>query len=447
VNRVLPIDQQYLDRKYPVSRLLAPQGGVLGGVSRLSGDDSSPDFEMANSNLGNLTPIFPHVRSATGEDASRESIGGSGADVDVEWAWLRSVMEGAERYACMAYSENEFIVASANELGSKALDLDRIPRCSPREYADPKCPFAAPDKSKPIRWVRGWSLTGRCERLVPAVMTHLYFQPAPEENFWQMISTGVAAHTSMEAALVSAINEVIERDAIAITWLAKLQLPRIVLPAAIPPVLAPNLERLRRGFVEHHCFDATTDLGVPCVYAVQTLEGHPHLAQYVNCATEFDAARAYAKTIREAAPARTVFEEGYQHPADVMDFAALEDGAAYLATPDKRGEFDFLLNTPNQRALGDIGLPAPQGDEARLRVLLQRLAAMDTDVVAVDLTTRDLREAGVWVVRVVIPGLMPMTSMQRGRFLGTPRLYDYPKAAGFGALSESEINPAPQPFA
>ena len=447
MNRVLPLDQQYLDRKYPMSRLLAPQGGVLGGVTRVSGDDSSPDFEMANSNLGNLTPIFPHVRSATGEDASRESIGGSGGDVDVELAWLRSVMEGAERYACMAYAENEFVIASGNELGRTALDLDRIPRCSARELADPKCPFVAPDKSKPIRWVRGWSLTGQCERLVPAVMTHLYFQPAPEENFWQMISTGVAAHTTLAAALVSAICEVIERDAIAMTWLARLPLPRIMLPAAIPPVLAPNLERLRRSFVQHQCFDATTDLGVPCVYAVQTLEGHPQLAQYVNCATEFDAAKAYAKTIREAGPARTVFEDGYTHPEDVMDFAALEHGAAYLAKADKRSEFDFLLRTPNQRSLSDIGLPAPEGDVARLRLLLQRLAALDTDVVAVDLTTRDLREAGVWVVRVVIPGLMPMTSMQRGRFLGTPRLYDYPRAAGFGDLSESDINPAPQPFA
>ena len=33
------------------------------------------------------------------------------------------------------------------------------------------------------------------------------------------------------------------------------------------------------------------------------------------------------------------------------------------------------------------------------------------------------------------------------RFLGTPRLYDYPRAAGFGPRSEADINPEPQPFA
>lgn len=448
MNSVLSLDQEYMRAKYPVSRLLLPKGGILGGVMRVSGDDTAPDFEMMNSNLGNLTSIFPHVHSPTGEDASGESLGGSGADVDVEMAWLRAVMEGVERYATLAYAEDEFIVASNNELGAEALDLDTVPRCSAREYEDPKCPFSPPDRGKPIRWVRGWSLMDRCERLVPAVMTHLYFQPSPSENFWQMISTGVAAHVTLAAALNSAICEVIERDAIALTWLAKLPLPLIEVPKIPPPALAPNLERLRRSSLQHQCFDATTDVGVPCVYAVQSLSGHPYLSQYVNCAAEFDPVLAYAKTIREAAPARRVFEEGDRHyPDDIADFVALEEGAAYMGMPAQRHAFSFLLDNPARCSLEQVGLHAPDGDPTRLRFLIERLRAIGTDVIAVDLTTRELRDVGVWVVRVVIPGLMPMTSVQRARFLGHPRLYAYPEAAGFGALTEADINPYPQPFA
>lgn len=447
MNPVLAFDLEYARAKYPVSRLLMPEGGLMSGVARVGGDDCSPDFEMANADLGNLTSIFPHVRSPSGADASGEPIGGSGADVEVETAWLRAVMEGAERYATFAYAEDEFVVASGNELGAEALDLDTVPRCSAREYADAKCPFIPPDKSQPIRWVRGWSLRDRCERYVPAVMTHLYFRPSPQESFWQMISTGVAAHVTLAAALNSAICEVIERDAIALTWLARLPLPRIDVPKIPPPALAPNFERLRRSPLQHHCFDATTDVGIPCVYAVQTLDGHPHLSQYVNCATEFDPALAYAKTIREAAPARTVFEAGYTHPDDVADFATLEDGAAYMGKPAQRAAFGFLLDHPRRRSLHDVGLPAPVGAPARLQFLLERLRTLGTDVIAVDLTTRDLRAVGVWVVRVVIPGLLPMSSIHRARFLGHPRLYEYPKAAGFGTLTEAGINPLPQPFA
>jgi ribosomal protein S12 methylthiotransferase accessory factor len=447
MNPSLTLSEQYLRGKYPVAKLLQPGGGILAGVVRLAGEPTSPDFEIAVTNLDNVTEVFPHVTTSDGQDVSNEPLGGAAADVDPEWAWLRAVMEGVERYACMAFKPEEFILASANDLGAQALDLDLVPRCSKRELEDPKCGYVLPDKNAAIRWTRGYSLIERRERWLPSIMTHLYLRPLPEERFWQMITTGVAAHVSLEAALVSAICEVIERDAIALTWLAKLPLPRIVTPKPWPAVLAPNMERLGRSLIQHLFFDATTDVGIPTVYAVQLLQGHPHLSQYVNCAVEFDAAAACAKTIRESAPARTVFEGGYKFPDKVEDFTALHDGAAYLGRPQHRAAFDFLIDTPNTRTLDQVSIDAPAGDGAKLRYLLDRLRALGMDVFAVDLTTRELRELGIWVVRVVIPGLMPMTSDYRARFLGTPRLYEYPERAGFGRLRECDINPEPQPFA
>jgi len=447
MNPSLSLSEAYLRAKYPGARLLQPGGGLLAGVVRLVGEPTSPDFEIAVTNLDNVTEVFPHVTTAGGGDVSREPLGGAGADVDPEWAWLRAVMEGVERYACMAFGADEFVLASAHDMGALAIDLDRIPRCSTRELADPHCGYVLADKREPIRWTRGYSLLDRQERWVPSVMSHLYLRPLPAERFWQPITTGVAAHVSLEAALVSAICEVIERDAIAITWLARLPLPRIVVRPPWPAVLAPNMERLSHSLIDHHFFDATTDVGIPTVYAVQLLRGHPRLSQYVNCATEFDAASACAKTIRESAPARTVFEGGYEFPQRVEDFTALHDGAAYLGRPHHRGAFDFLIDTPTRRPLEDMAIDAPRDDAGRLRVLLERLRALQMDVIAVDLTTRELRELGIWVVRVVIPDLMPMTSHYRARFLGTPRLYDYPRKAGFGALDERDINPQPQPFA
>lgn len=447
MNSYLPLSESYLRSKYPLARILSPNGGLLSGVLRMGGEATTSDFHVAASNVGNMTAVFPHLVSETGMDMSGKGVGGAGADLDPELAWLRAVMEGAERYACLASNADEFIVASGAELGAEALDLDSIGRCSAREYADPQCPLRPADKRLPIRWVKGYSLIDRKPRLVPAVMTHLGLQQGEGELFWHMISTGIAAHFDLKAALVSAICESIERDAIAISWLARLPLPRIEIGTPVPAALAPNLGRLRQSLLQHRMFDATTDMGVPTVYAVQLLEGHPHVAQYVNCATEFSAAAACAKTIREGAPARPVFEDGYAHPADIADFVDLHDGAAYMGRPAMRGGFDFLLDSPHRRALADIEVDVGADADARLRFLLNRLRAKGMDAVAVDLTTDELREIGVWVVRVVIPGLMPMSPVHRARFLDHPRLYDYPELAGYGRPSEDSINPLPQPFA
>lgn len=447
MNSSLPLAETWLRAKYPVARLLAPGGGLLSGVRRLGGEPTSVDLHAATAHLGNLTEIFPEIVRSDGSDLSREIIGGAGADADPELAWIRAVMEGAERYSCMLHLEDEFVTASANELGADALDLDTVPRCSERERADPRCLFALPDKGAPIRWLRGFSLTERRTRMVPAVMSHLHLRPGPGENFCDMISTGVAAHFDLESALCSAICESIERDAIAITWLARLPLPKIEIPVPPPAALGPNLARLNQSLLRHHFFDATTDMGIPTVYALELLDGHPHLAQYVNCATDFSAAAACAKTIREAAPARPVFEDGYGYPADVRDFSALHDGAAYLGRREMRHEFDFLTGSGFTRRLEDVEIGVPQGRGARLRYLLQRLRAMNMEAVAVDLTSDELRELGVWVVRVVIPGLMPMSTHYRGRFLGHPRLYEYARKAGRPDFCEDHVNPAPQPFA
>lgn len=410
MNKILDLDELYLRKKYSVMDIVRPRGGIVSGVARVIGDDASPDFEMANATIGNLTDIFPHVSMSDGSDVSKESIGGSGADVTSEMAWLRAVMEGVERYASMAYTEEEFLVASGNELGDEALDLNTIPRCSKSEYLNPKCPYAPADKSKPIRWIKGYSLTEKKYKYVPALMTHLYLKPGPDERFWQMISTGTAAHFNLDSALVSGINEVIERDAIALTWLAKLPLSKIDVPSPPPPEVAANLSRLAKSRVKHTGFDATTDFGIPTVYSVQTLEGHPHLSQYVNCSTEFSALDAYAKTIREAAPARPVFNDGIDVPDDLSDFVSLHHGAAYLGRPEFRDEFGFLLSSSGTIGIGDMGGYFPEDDNARLSVLIDKLKSMNMEAIAVDLTTEDLREVGVWVVKVVIPGLMPMTS-------------------------------------
>jgi len=433
--------------RYPFSSLVSPIVGLMEGVQSIRQRITEPRFNIRTTSIGNLTMAFPHISRSTGEDVRYETIGGGGADLDVEMAWIRAVVEGAERYACMVYDDADFIVASADELGDSAMDFSRIPRCSEKEYADPKCFLQKPDSKKPIRWVRGYSLTDRAERMVPAVMTHLYIKPVPGELFWNQISTGTAAHTSLPSALVSAICENIERDAIALTWLAELPLPRIELERPFPSGLSRNLRQLDKSAVRQYAFDATTDIGIPTVYTLQVVDEHPRLSQFVSCATAFDAATALEKTIRESVTSRTAFLTDRKVHDNFHDFVELHEGAFYMGKPDRREAFDFILNSKDRKSLEEISIGPTEDEVHRLQFLCQRLQSLGMDAIAVDLTPDELREAGLWAVRVVTPELMPMSPIYRSRFLGHPRLYEYPVKAGYGPRTEADINPFPQPFA
>ncbi len=428
-------------------RLVQPRVGVMEDVGVLAQDPTAPRFEVGVTSLGNLTMTFPHVSTQLGTSVAGEPLGGAGADLDAETAWIKAVAEGAERYCTMAHDEDDFVVASGRDLGEQALDLRTVPRCSDREYADPACPLRPADASQPIRWALGYSLVDGCERYVPAVMSHLYVKPRPAERFWLPISTGVAAHTNPIRALVVAICESIERDAITLTWLLRLPLARIDLTPPLDGDLEAHLSVQRHSLVQHHLFDATTDIGIPTVYAVQVRSGHPRLSQYVNCATDFDVAAACAKTMREAAPAQVVLQTPHPLPDRVTDFTHLQDGAVYMGRPERRRAFDFLLRGRTRRRLDEIQIADPRDDLARLELLVNRLRALGTDAVAVDLTTDEVRQGGLWVIRVVVPGFLPMSPVHRARFLGHPRLYRYGVQAGRGRLTEDRINPDPQPFA
>ena len=118
-----------------------------------------------------------------------------------------------------------------------------------------------------------------------------------------------------------------------------------------------------------------------------------------------------------------------------------------MGRTDHRGAFDFLLNSKDRKPLEEISIGPFENEVTRLHFLCHRLNSLGMDAIAVDLTTDELRDVGLWVVRVVTPELMPMSPIYRARYLGHPRLYEYPEQAGYGSRTEADINPFPQPFA
>jgi ribosomal protein S12 methylthiotransferase accessory factor len=423
--------------------------GLVENVHTLQQELGAPAFAITATGLDDLSALFPSIK----RDPLDDMTGGGSADVDREIAAVRAVVEAAERYASMVHTEGDFIVATARELGEQALDLDTIPRCSARELANPKCPLRLPAKDVPIHWAQGYSLIRRKKCFAPAAMTHLYAPRGAHENFWLPISTGVAAHTALAPALCAAICESIERDAFALAWLLKLPLPRVSLGDPIPTELQSVVARLRASRVQHEIFDATTDMSVPTALSVQLAEGHPQCSLMVSCATTFDPTICLAKSIREAAACRVALtRERTPVPADVEDFFGLTHGANYYGQGKGRADFDFLLERAGGENLSAAQFcakhgPAPTSDVERLERLLALLEAKGFDAIALDLTTDEVREAGLWVVRVVIPQLMPISFVHRARYLGTPRLHDYARQVGLGELREQDIQAGPIPFA
>jgi len=188
---------------------MQPIGGLFSMPVRLMPAAWEAQFEVQIVELGDTTTPADTSRKRSGRGLT-----GSGTGLAYADAIVPAVAEGLERYCTCVFSNDQFVVATARQLGDEALDLDTIPRCSDAELGDPKCPLIAPDKDAPMRWVRGISIPDGRLTYIPAVMVYLNAGVAhPGERIALPITTGCAAYTSYEGALLRGICEVLERDA------------------------------------------------------------------------------------------------------------------------------------------------------------------------------------------------------------------------------------------
>ncbi|PMC03816.1 cytoplasmic protein [Microbacterium sp. UMB0228] len=427
-----------------VEKLISSEGGLVSHVAEIS--DDGAETRIFVTNMGRLEYMHSNIRK-TGPNDTGAELGGTGGSDNPRHARAVAVVESIERYSsCVPPGDLPF--ASFHELGAQAMDVQTLPRCSDAELAVPGTVARRFDPDEKIRWTTARSLTDGREVLVPATLVWLHLPPtSASERAWMQVSTGCAAHSTVSAALVAAISEVIERDAIALTWLQKLPLP--------PLVLDGNDERLdrvrdeiRKTGREYRFFDATTDLGVPTVYCVDTDPNDTEMMNLVVASTELDPVVAVSKIVRESRSSRVALRNAPPPPSEDGDITSVFHGAQRMGHADLDHVFDFLKVPPRSaRRLSDLHVPAGSTSNEHLSWLLKRLDSAGYSVFAVNITTREAEEAGIHVVRVIIPELMPVSFVHQARYLAHPRLYSAPTAMGYSTRDETALNHYPQPFA
>jgi ribosomal protein S12 methylthiotransferase accessory factor len=363
---------------------------------------------------------------------------------DVEGARLKAVAEAAERYSAGDFGD-PVLWSTYRDLESAALDPRRIPRCSERELSTPGCPLNVLDPDAPIRWVRGIDFSTREQLWIPAIMAcYRLLSPLPAERFWYRISTGYAVHSDPVEALVRGICEVIERDAIALSWLQEMPLP-VVDDRWLSEETRQLISWGRRHYIEYLIFDATTDIGLPTALCLGVAKHASHFSQALSCATGRTIGSAAEKAMLDASFMRWGDPATGDLPESFRDFRALSDGERYMADPSRRAAFDFLINGARERR-GPERPTLPESPDAMLAWLVGTLSGKGMSVLAVDRTTSELAATGLTAVNVIVPELQPMSLWPLAQYRAHHRLYSAPALMGYRSRPEEELSRWPIPF-
>jgi ribosomal protein S12 methylthiotransferase accessory factor len=386
-----------------------------------------------------------------------------------------AIAEALERYSGhFPRRKRSTVYGSYRQLRDQAINPEHLGLYSPEQYAqlsqrnDPqRCVPYHPDLQ--FSWVWGYSLRTAKPILVPEQIAYYSMQGMRPltEQFIRENSNGCALGASIEEATLYGLMEVLERDAFLLTWYACLKLPAIAMQSTRDVKLKLAIERSERlnGFT-YYAFDNTTDFGLPIalVVGVNRADEAPKMA----CATgaHWDPDRALANAFHETAgmvahlktspPQSTMqdWERGERLVANGALVQSIEDHVLLGAMPAAFPRIGFLFqNQPKEPMSVRFAAQyaaGPSNDLTKILArIIDRIMSRGYDVVIVDQTAPELRESHLYCVRVLVPGLIPMTFCHGfERIYGLDRLYRTPQELGYAdhILRAAELNPYPHPF-
>lgn len=165
-----------------------------------------------------------------------------GSSLELERALAKLAGEAVERYATSrdVSSKPQKLQSwrGLSEAGLKTLD--------PVEIAIADEGRKEHRRDEQVIWVQGFDLRFQETIFVPAQLVFVPHIFADDEAVWRApISTGAAAHSTIEGALYAGLCEVIERDAFQVAWLRQLKLSRLD-----PPRGFTDTHRLLESLIE-----------------------------------------------------------------------------------------------------------------------------------------------------------------------------------------------------
>jgi len=362
----------------------------------------------------------PGERTATGKGWTAEA------------ARHAALGEALERYCAMLPPAPEtFRVASLAALDELAIGPDAFGLYHPTQYADGSVPYAPVTDGTVLHWVEGRSLTHNRPVLVPASLVYLL----PLDAFCQQTSNGLAAGRTDAAAALRALCEVIERDAFLFTWLTARPAPLLDLTQAGEAVAHIARHYAARG-VTLTAHDLTCTTGAPVILArAHDERGRPPI-DLIGLGCDPDPRRAVERAVLEAVQGRRARWDELAAAGAPDVIKTHSDHARWYALTDRSAAFAFLGARPGP-------LPASVGkadDDAAALVatIVATLARAGHEAVIVDITTPDVRAAGMTVVRALVAGLLPIHFGIGQERLGSARLAGYPV---------TRLNRTPHPLA
>lgn len=439
-----PQQQSRIDK---LMELVSPRVGLIKHLSRAvrrANEPTPPIIYYGQISHFDFRKAEPGERSVAGKGVTEEE------------AVQGAIGEAVERY-CGGHANSQFFRrARWADVQDRAISPPECVLFSDRQYAGKDFPYLPWNPENELDWTPARELPGDREVFAPAGLIYTSYEPEnPQEYLCQPSSSGLAAGSGLEMAIRNALYELIERDGFLVHWFNRLPSPEIDLDSAND--LSINIKRHYERFgVETRVFNISTDLPVYVMMAVSLGSDAETPATLVGLGCHPDPRIAVQKALFEICQIRPgsidkfLKDKPHEKLKGYADIRSLEDHHAYFMDPANLHEMSFWLEGDRKKAsldeLPDYSTDSPGSD---LAACVKALTKTGSRVVYADLTTPDVAQYGLSVVRALASGLQPIHFGYGIERLGAKRLLEMPQRLGYTdhIVDEKDLNLCPHPLA
>jgi ribosomal protein S12 methylthiotransferase accessory factor len=416
--------------------------------------------EVAPQGRGPNEPVPPYLYTAVlanfdfrSVDRSERVAAGKGRTQSE--AIASAIGEAVERYCAFQWDASRTFITSREALQGPAIDPADCILHSEAQYASDGWRTVRWKPSEPTTWMLGTELPSRAPVAVPASLVYLVTPPPRMEDFFAPASSnGLASAQTLERAVLGAVCELMERDALLICWMNRLPAVEIDLDGSGGTAQA-IARHYACGGVHVRAFLLPTDLPASVVMAVSFEDDPARPAQVIGMGCHVDPGIATVKALFEMCQGRPAEARRFADSpprgrlSRYEDVQTLDDHSAFASLPESRTEFEFLWASELMARVQDLTNPSRGAVELDLEYVVAGLNRLGSRVAYADLTLHDIASSGLRVVRAVATGLQPIHFGHDTARLGGRRLFEVPWQLGFRdrPVEVGDLNPCPHPLA
>ena len=301
-------------------------------------------------------------------------------------------------------------------------------------------------------FVEGISLGDGHPVQLPAELVYLGRPATPLRPIAYSTSSGLACGPTFTEAVLAALLELTERDAVMLAWKCGLSLPLLDW-AGDEALMSHDRRYFGSTGLSFAVLDGSAFLDVPVAIAVVHGPPDSRAPLAVGAGAASTVGEAWLKAVAEGFGVyRWLRQQTIAHPErerpEPDSIESFDEHMLFYACAERAALASFLDASAERRPTREVMPLEGAGPRSQIEALVERLERHGVSAYAADVTAPDVASLGLSVARVVAPELCALDVSQRARFLGGTRLYRAAYEAGFvpAPLRLPDLNPLPHPF-